>query len=270
MKRMKLLQLVSALVLIFGIGSGVHAADRVALYQGSLELLPAGVDSDGSHLYGLRFSLGKKWYTYWTNPAGSGVPPIFDHGASENVAGVEYLWPVPEYYSTPYATSIVYHEQLLLPIRVMPVDQALPVALSLNATFGVCSDVCIPEQATLKAASDQQTFQPLLRRELAAVIAEVPARHSDTLAVTSVVASKQDGSPVLRVRTVDRSGTEQLTLFADAGAALPLGRAKIVSRRGDDVEFVVFAGAEGQTGTPVKLLLVNAAEALEMTLEISQ
>ena len=152
----------------------------------------------------------------------------------------------------------------------MPVDQALPVALSLNATFGVCSDVCIPEQATLKAASDQQTFQPLLRRELAAVIAEVPARHSDTLAVTSVVASKQDGSPVLRVRTVDRSGTEQLTLFADAGAALPLGRAKIVSRRGDDVEFVVFAGAEGQTGTPVKLLLVNAAEALEMTLEISQ
>ena len=98
----------------------------------------------------------------------------------------------------------------------------------------------------------------------------MPAKTSDKLAVTSLVADELDGAPVLRVQTVDKSGAEHPTLFADAGSVLPLGRAKMVSRNGDNVEFVVFAGAAGQAGTPVKLLLVNAAEALEMTLEISQ
>lgn len=90
--------------------------------------------------------------TYWRHPGDSGVPPVFDFSASENLASAEVLFPAPVRFpdgaggfSYGYSGSGV-----LFPIKVIPVDPAKPVSLTLNANYAVCDKICVPAQGTAR------------------------------------------------------------------------------------------------------------------------
>jgi DsbC/DsbD-like thiol-disulfide interchange protein len=93
---------------------------------------------------GLDLTLAPEWKTYWRAPGETGIPPHFDWSGSDNVAAVRFHWPSPRVFTLNGMQSIGYHDELLLPLEVIPADPAKPVALHLQMQLGICKDICMP------------------------------------------------------------------------------------------------------------------------------
>src|SRR5918998_4004655 len=107
--------------------------------QSQLRLLLAAPEAgriDG----GIEIVLDPGWYTYWRNPGEAGVPPVFDFSGSENVADVKVLYPAPERYDDGASVSLIYRDEVVFPLTVIPVTPDAPVTLQVEAKFGVCRE----------------------------------------------------------------------------------------------------------------------------------
>lgn len=71
---------------------------------------------------------------------------------SENVKSVRIHWPVPTLFETSGILTIGYHDRVILPLEVVPVDPSLPVRLDLAVDLGVCDQICMPAHVRLAAA----------------------------------------------------------------------------------------------------------------------
>ncbi|MFO1210095.1 MAG: protein-disulfide reductase DsbD family protein [Amaricoccus sp.] len=107
--------------------------------------------ADGSRLAAVAISLAPGWHTYWRVPGDAGIPPTFDWSGSRNLARVDYEWPHPEVFELDGMRTIGYAGTLVLPVRLTPADPGAPLDLALAANFGVCSDICVPADATAAA-----------------------------------------------------------------------------------------------------------------------
>jgi thiol:disulfide interchange protein len=101
----------------------------------------------------LEFDIRDGWHTYWRNPGDSGqatkltwqLPPGFTAG--------DIVWTTPHRFEIPplvnygYARHAVHLVNVTAP-KNLPVGT--PVVLSAKASWLVCSDVCIPEDASLQ------------------------------------------------------------------------------------------------------------------------
>ena len=140
-----------ALVLV-GLALGIETAaaarsDWADADQSRLRLL-LGLGEGGRLAGGIEIVLEPGWHTYWRNPGDAGVAPVFDFSGSVNVADVEVLYPVPERQVDGGTTSLIYRDEVVFPINVEPIDANEPVTLQLTASFGVCSEICIPTQTS--------------------------------------------------------------------------------------------------------------------------
>jgi DsbC/DsbD-like thiol-disulfide interchange protein len=122
-------------------------SDWVPADQSQLRLLLT-TDETGQISGGIEITLDPTWYTYWRNPGEAGVPPVFDFSASENVAGVEMMYPAPMRYDDGASVSLIYRDEVVFPFTVTPLKAGESVTLRLKAQFGVCSTVCIPTSAS--------------------------------------------------------------------------------------------------------------------------
>ena len=112
--------------------------------------LRAGWQMDsGAHMAALDIVLAPGWKTYWRSPGDAGIPPQFDWTGSTNLQAVHFHWPAPGVFETNGMRTIGYHDRLILPFEVVPVDPSLPVTLSLSVHLGVCEDICIPASLAL-------------------------------------------------------------------------------------------------------------------------
>jgi DsbC/DsbD-like thiol-disulfide interchange protein len=102
---------------------------------------------------GLDIKLAPGWKTYWRYPGDSGMPPRFNFAGSRNVKDVQILWPAPERMADGGGQSIGYHDRVIMPLRVTPIDPAQPVLLSLKLDYAVCEKLCLPVQAAASASS---------------------------------------------------------------------------------------------------------------------
>src|SRR5262249_55536824 len=110
--------------------------------QAQLRLLLAGPAVDRI-AGGVEITMTPGWHTYWRTPGETGVRPAFDFSGSDNVAAVEVFYPVPERLDDGTGVSLVYTDEVVFPLAVTPVEPERPVTLRLQASFGVCSEVCI-------------------------------------------------------------------------------------------------------------------------------
>src|SRR3984885_7164851 len=118
---------------------GMHAAVR----------LLAGSRSGPVLLGGIAVQLDPGWKTYWRTSGDSGVPPRFDFSKSENVEAVTVLWPAPaEFDDGAGGFSPGYHDQVVLPLRIVPKSNDKPVTLRANINYAVCEKICIPADAS--------------------------------------------------------------------------------------------------------------------------
>jgi DsbC/DsbD-like thiol-disulfide interchange protein len=115
--------------------------------------LLAGSRSGAVLLGGVAFQLQPGWKTYWRTPGDSGVPPRFDFSKSDNVEAVTVLWPAPKKFDDGAGgVSLGYHDQLVLPLRIVAKNVDKPVTLRAEINYAVCEKLCIPVEANAELA----------------------------------------------------------------------------------------------------------------------
>lgn len=145
-----------------------------------VQILPGWRMADGTHMAALKVSLAQGWKTYWRAPGEAGIPPHFDWGGSGNLAGVEVEWPTPEQTVTNGMRTIGYARDLVLPLRLTPVQDDRAIRLRVGLEIGVCKDICVPVTRELaqdlppdRATPDPQIAAALAARPYAAAEAGV-------------------------------------------------------------------------------------------------
>src|ERR1700684_316105 len=155
--------------------------------------LLAGSRSGAVLLGGIAFQLQPGWKTYWRTPGDSGVPPRFDFSKSENIEAVTVLWPAPTKFDDGAGGfSLGYHDQVVLPLRIVPKSNDKPVTLRASINYAVCEKICIPVEA-----STELTFASVASTEDSVLFAAL-----DTVPKP---ASVGDPNP-LTIRDVKREG----------------------------------------------------------------
>ena len=111
--------------------------------------LLAGSRSGAVLLGGIAFQLQPGWKTYWRTPGDSGVPPRFDFTKSDNIEAVTVLWPAPTKFDDGAGGhSMGYHDQIVLPLRIVAKNADKPVILRAEINYAVCEKLCIPVEAS--------------------------------------------------------------------------------------------------------------------------
>ena len=113
------------------------------------DLRPGWQMETGAHMAAVELQLAPGWKTYWRSPGDAGIPPSFDWSASQNVKSVRVHWPSPRVFELNGMQTIGYHDRLLLPVEVEPIDPAQPVKLAVQMDLGVCDEICMPAQLSL-------------------------------------------------------------------------------------------------------------------------
>jgi DsbC/DsbD-like thiol-disulfide interchange protein len=105
--------------------------------------LLAGSRSGAVLLGGIAVQLQPGWKTYWRTP-GDGFD-IFRFG---EVEAVTVLWPAPAKFDDGAGGhSMGYHDQVVLPLRIVAKNADKPVILRVGINYAVCEKICIPVEA---------------------------------------------------------------------------------------------------------------------------
>jgi DsbC/DsbD-like thiol-disulfide interchange protein len=156
--------------------------------------LLAGSRSGAVLLGGIAFQLQSGWKTYWRAPGDSGVPPRFDFSKSENIEAVTVLWPAPTRFDDGAGGhSLGYHNQIVLPLRIVAKNPDKPVMLRADINYAVCEKICIPVDA-----SAELSFNSVASTEDSALFAALDAVPKP--------ANVGDPNP-LTIRDIKREGT---------------------------------------------------------------
>jgi thiol:disulfide interchange protein DsbD len=127
----------------------------------------------------LRQRIRDGWHTYWRNPGDSGEPTRITWHLPPGWQAGEIQWPAPVAMRFATLMSYVYSNEVLFPIeltapRTLPVGET--VTLNAGGDWLVCSDICIPEHATLSLAlrvaargSDDAQWAPRVAHALASL-----------------------------------------------------------------------------------------------------
>jgi DsbC/DsbD-like thiol-disulfide interchange protein len=168
---------------------GAHSAVR----------LLAGSRSGSVLLGGIAVQLDPGWKTYWRTSGDSGVPPRFDFSKSDNVEAVTVLWPAPvKFDDGAGGTSLGYHHQVVLPLRIVPKNTDRPVTLRADISYAACEKLCIPVEASteLSFASVASTEDNVLFAALDTVPKPASVGDPNPLTIRNV---KRDGKSTVLV-----------------------------------------------------------------------
>jgi DsbC/DsbD-like thiol-disulfide interchange protein len=161
--------------------------------------LLAGSRSGAVLLGGIAFQIQQGWKTYWRTPGDSGVPPRFDFSKSDNVEAVTIMWPAPlKFDDGAGGHSIGYHDQIVLPLRIIPKTADKPVTLRAEINYAVCEKLCIPVEA-----STELGFNSVASTEDGALFAAL-----DTVPKPATIG---DPNP-LTIRDVKRDGAKYVVV----------------------------------------------------------
>src|SRR5471032_798364 len=176
--------------------------------------LLAGSRSGAVLLGGIAFQLQPGWKTYWRTPGDSGVPPRFDFTKSENIEAVTVLWPAPAKFDDGAGGhSLGYHDQIVLPLRIVAKNADKPVTLRAAINYAVCQKICIPVEASaeLGFTSVASTEDSALFAALDTVPKPASVGDPNPLTIRDV---KRDGKSRVLVDVVTPD-TREINLFVE-------------------------------------------------------
>jgi DsbC/DsbD-like thiol-disulfide interchange protein len=176
--------------------------------------LLAGSRSGSVLLGGVAMQLEQGWKTYWRNPGDSGVPPRFDFSKSDNIEAVTVLWPAPTKFDDGAGGhSLGYHNQIVLPLRIVAKNADKPVTLRADINYAVCEKICIPVEANaeLSFASVASTEDGALSAALDTVPKPASIGDPNPLTIRDV---KREGKSTVLVDVAAPDGKE-VSLFVE-------------------------------------------------------
>ena len=153
------------------------------------------VDVDGAPtlVAGVQLRMDPGWKTYWRNPGDSGVPPSFDWTGSKNLKHAEVLYPAPHRFADAGGTAIGYDDEVVFPVKLTPEREGEPIELKLAFAYGLCKDLCIPNDVSLGLTLPAQMSAKGDALLLESVLARVPKPARDgVLPSVSGVEAKLD------------------------------------------------------------------------------
>jgi DsbC/DsbD-like thiol-disulfide interchange protein len=177
--------------------------------------LLAGSRSGAVLLGGIAFELQPGWKTYWRTPGDSGVPPRFDFSKSENIEAVTILWPAPTKFDDGAGGhSLGYHDQVVLPLRIVAKNADKPVTLRAAVNYAVCAKLCIPVEADaeLPFTSVASTEDSALFAALDTVPKPANVGDPNPLTIRDV---KRDGKSTVLVDVAAPSEAGEINLFVE-------------------------------------------------------
>jgi DsbC/DsbD-like thiol-disulfide interchange protein len=177
--------------------------------------LLAGSRSGAVLLGGIALQLQPGWKTYWRTPGDSGVPPRFDFSKSDNIEAVTILWPAPTKFDDGAGGhSLGYHDQIVLPLRIVAKSADKPVTLRASVNYAVCEKLCIPVEAEPELAftSVASTEDGALSAALDTVPKPANIGDPNPLTIRDV---KRDGKTTVQVDVVAPADAGDVNLFVE-------------------------------------------------------
>jgi thiol:disulfide interchange protein len=129
--------------------------DRARTEQVQVRLLAERASvAPGQTLYlGLEQKIIPHWHTYWKNPGDSGTSTSIAWKLPAGVTASDIVWPAPARFTIGPITNYGYADQVVLLSKLtVPATQAIgsTLALEAKASWLVCEESCIPQDATLR------------------------------------------------------------------------------------------------------------------------
>ncbi len=204
------------LALMFTVGATLSGADLASGWQQANAAESAPVSTTGHSVatlitdtdttdgkaplhVALRLKLQDGWHTYWRNPGDAGEAPdvtVTADGAFSGKAST-IVWPTPHRIPDASLMSYAYTGDVVLPME-LPLHPAGaqasgPTTLKAHATWLVCENVCVPEEADLAVTLQPGPAHPSAEAPLFAATAEatpVPSPYAATVSADGVLAIK--------------------------------------------------------------------------------
>jgi DsbC/DsbD-like thiol-disulfide interchange protein len=223
---------------------------------------------------GIEIRLGKGWKTYWRNPGESGIPPSFDFSKSTNISRVEVKYPVPVRDTIGSAVSLIYKNVVVFPLHIFPADPSLPMVVRLNALYGACEVVCVPERSQVTLLLSPSTpFDRAVAPILTIGARRVPSPLSaDSPVGVAAVETVHADDRTRRALIIDIITDPEVTLkdlFLEGPPGWYLGVPSFVGMNGDIASYRLSLTTVPEdavlTGTPIKLTIVSGNRAFETT-----
>ncbi len=131
----------------------------------------------------LRQQIEAGWHTYWVNPGDAGLPTTIDWSLPSGFKAGPIQWPQPKRIAYGPVVDYGYEDEVLLPVDIdVPSTVALGtnVVIAGHASWLVCSDTCVPEDARLSISvpvAAHAEADPNWAERFASVRARLPVRN---------------------------------------------------------------------------------------------
>jgi DsbC/DsbD-like thiol-disulfide interchange protein len=247
------------------LAAGPAASDWHETAHARLRLIAARLPYQGRMrtVAGIDILLEPGWKTYWRSP-GDGLAPTIDWQGSANLKSANVLWPAPTRFDEPGGlVSIGYKDGVLLPVLITPAEAGLPVDLAVHLHIGVCKEICIPVEMTLRleiGAVETNNVGDALKVALDKVPKQqsrgVYCPHAFITAKRRVV----NGKSALVIKTAydDEVGGRDLFAEAPDGTPLPMPVKQPESTRGRSHYLISFDSEEAEDALKGQTLILTS------------
>ncbi|MGA0605614.1 protein-disulfide reductase DsbD family protein [Phenylobacterium sp. VNQ135] len=212
------------------------------------------------------------WHTYWRNPGDSGEPTAIAWELPQGWTAGDIVWPKPHRLPVGPLVNYGFEGQVVLPVPVTAPANATPgqtVSLKAKATFLVCAEICVPENAdltldlpvTAAPAPPDGQWGPVIDKALAAT----PRPAGLTAAFTNDAAGLKLAIAGSVVKGVDLADAY---FFPFSGTAIDHAKPQPVERGPEGLTLTLPPGVDFQAGEgPAELagVLTFGDRAVELT-----
>ena len=131
--------------------AGQGASPWIKTEQTSVRLITAvtSIGNSQNIKLGLQFKLKTGWKIYWRSPGDAGFPPSLDWKKSENLAKINFRWPLPSRFSVSGIQTIGYKKKVVFPIIATVNNQKKKLTLRADLDYLACNEICVPYKAKL-------------------------------------------------------------------------------------------------------------------------
>jgi thiol:disulfide interchange protein DsbD len=165
------------LALLFLLATPALAQDDAPKVHARLVAEQASVAPGGTVTVALEEQIADGWHTYWKNPGDAGSPTEIEWQLPAGWKADAIQWPVPK--RLPVATLMDYGYEgklWLLSKLTAPADASGTITIKAHASWLVCKQVCVPEEAQLSVnvPVGKGDVDPAVAKDFAAARAKLP------------------------------------------------------------------------------------------------
>jgi thiol:disulfide interchange protein DsbD len=208
---------------------------------------PSAIAPGQSFWVALEFNIRDGWHTYWRNPGDSGQATALKWQLPPGFTAGDIVWTTPHRFEIPPLMNYGYAKHAVHLVNITaPKDltAGTPIVLSAKASWLVCSDVCIPEEAELQLKLPVNTepgaIDPADAALFAAARSELP-----TAQLAATTARIQNGQLVIalgREWGATLTQIKSLAFFPYDEGGIEYAAPQTLSRNKDVVELAMKLG----------------------------